>query len=91
MNIWTAFFLVVSVVILASPLLSSPDAARNGPDSGRSHDGRPGWPDQEDNELILDLASGRLTEEDFEAMTGRKSKLVSQSDERAEGDDGNFP
>ena len=69
MNIWTAFFLVVSMVILASPLLSSSDAVRSGSDSGRSDDGRPDW---EDSELELDLASGRLAQEDYEAMTGRK-------------------
>ncbi len=91
MNIWTAFFLVVSAVILASPLLSSSDASRKVSDSGRSDDGWPNWPDWEDNELKLDLASGRLTEEDFEAMTGRKSKRVSQSDERAEEADGILP
>lgn len=89
MNIWAAFFLVVSAVILASPLLLSKGTVnRNGSYDERHGDGRPAW---EDNELRLDLASGRLTEEDFEAMTGRKSKLVSQPDERAGGDDGNLP
>lgn len=91
MNIWTAFFLVVSMVILASPLLSSPDAARNGSDNGRNHDSKPGWPDPEDSELELDLASGRLTEEDYETMTGRKAKIVTQPSQRAEDDDGNLP
>ncbi len=83
MNIWTAFFLVVSVVILASPLLSSSDAVRNGSASGRSQNGRE---DPEDNELELDLASGRLAREDYEAMTGRKAQTV----ERAKGNDGSL-
>ena len=91
MNIWTAFFLVVSAVILASPLLSSSDASRKVSDSGRSDDGRPNWPDWEDNELKLDLASGRLTEENFKAMTRRNVKLESQSDEGAEGENGILP
>ncbi len=90
MNIWTAFFLVVSAVILALPLLSPRDAVRRESDSGRSDDGRPGWLDSEINELKLDLAAGRLTEEDFEVMTGRITKLMSQSDEHAEEDDGNI-
>ena len=86
MTIWTAFFLVVSAVILASPLLSSPDAVRNGSDSGRRHDARLDRPDYEDNELELDLASGRLAREDYEAMTGRKAQTV----ERAKGNDGSL-
>ena len=84
MSIWTAFFLVLSVVILASPLLSSSDAVRNGSAGGGNNDGRSDRRDQEENELELDLASGRLALEDYEAMTGRKAK-------RAEGDDGIFP
>ncbi len=91
MNLWTAFFLVVSMVILASPLLSSPYAARNGPDNGNNNDSRPGWPDPEDNELELDLVSGRLTEEDYEVMTGRKAQFAAQPAQRAEEDDGNLP
>lgn len=89
MNIWTVFFMVVSAVILASPLLSSPDAARNWSGNGSNHDGRPGWPDPEDSELELDLVSGRLTEEDYETMTGRKAKSISH--ERIEENDENLP
>ena len=88
MNIWTAFFLVVSVVILASPLLSSREAVRNGSDSGPGDNSRLDW---EDNELELDLASGRLAEEDYEAMTGRKVKSTARPVERAEGNDGRLP
>ena len=87
MNIWTAFFLVVSVVILASPLLSSSDAVRNRSDSGRSHNG---WQDPEDNELELDLASGRLAREDYEAMTGIKANPESETVEGALEDDGSL-
>ncbi|MDF1527033.1 MAG: hypothetical protein RRA15_08670 [bacterium] len=87
MNIWTAFFLVLSVVILASPLLSSPDAVRNGSASGRSYNGRQ---DPEDNELELDLASGRLAREDYEAMTGQKAGLISETVEGALEGDGNL-
>jgi hypothetical protein len=88
MNIWTAFFLVVSAVILASPLLSSRDAVRSGSDNGSGDDSRSAF---EDNELELDLASGRLAPEDYEAMTGRKMKPISQPAENAEGDDGSLP
>jgi hypothetical protein len=91
LNIWTVFFMVVSAVILASPLLSSPDAARNWSGNGSNHDGRLGWPDREESDLILDLASGRLTAEDFEAMTGRKANSVTQPTQSAEEDDGNLP
>ena len=70
MNVWTAFFLVVSIVILAAPLLLS----RN---SG--HQTRSGSVDTDDglsglaeDELALDLASGRLTREDYEVMSGLK-------------------
>ncbi len=87
MNIWTAFFLVLSVVILASPLLSSSDAVRNRSASGRSHNSRQ---DPEDNELELDVASGRLAREDYEAMTGQKTRLVSETAEGALEDDGSL-
>jgi len=92
MNIWTAFFLVVSMVILASPLLSSSAAVRSVSDNGKNHDGRQDLPEySEDNELELDLASGRLTEEDYEIMTGRKAKSAAQPAQRAEEDDGSLP
>jgi len=84
LSIWTAFFLVLSVVILASPLLFSSGAVRNGSASGGNSDDRSDRRDQEENELELDLASGRLAREDYEAMTGRKAK-------GAERDDGNLP
>ena len=87
MNIWTAFFLVLSIVILASPLLSSSGAVRNGSASGRSHNGRQ---DPEDSELELDLASGRLAREDYEAMTDQKVKLVSETVESALEEDGSL-
>ena len=73
MNIWTVFFLVISVVILASPLLLSKNTvSRNGPNSWSGYVGAPeGKPAWEDGGLELDLASGRLTVEDYESMTGR--------------------
>jgi hypothetical protein len=84
MNIWTVFFLVVSAVILASPLLSSTVVVRNGSGNGRSRSGRPDRPDPEDSALELDLASGRLTREDYEVMTG----LTTRPDETVEGNKG---
>ena len=87
MNIWTAFFLVLSVVILASPLLSSTDAVRNGSASRPSHSGRQG---PEDNELELDLVSGRLAREDYEAMTGQKARLVPETVENDLEDHGSL-
>jgi hypothetical protein len=87
LNIWTAFFLVLSVVILASPLLSSSDTVRNRSDSGRSHNGRQ---NPEDNELELDLASGRLALEDYEAMTGIKADPESETVEGTKGNDGSL-
>jgi len=88
LNIWTAFFMIVSMVILASPLLFPSDALRGGSDSGRSDDDGPDW---EDSELELDLASGRLAREDYEVMTDRKSKSAAQPAQRAEEDDGSLP
>ena len=75
MNIWTAFFLVVSIVILAAPILLSretPDG--NGPDRTDISDKGPVL---EDDELELDLVSGRLSSEDYEIMAGRKSGSAS--------------
>ena len=65
MNIWTSFFLVLSVVILAYPFLASGDQpnSRNG---AAGTDTPESW---EDEELDLDLATGRLSREDYEAMT----------------------
>ena len=74
MNIWTSFFLVVSVVILATPLLLSKDAVnRQDTDSGHIYDSKPDW---ENDELELDLAAGRLAREDYEAMTGQKARMA---------------
>ena len=88
MNIWTAFFLVISVVILASPLLSSRDIGKNGSDSERGGNDRPHW---ENGDLKLDLASGRLSREDFETMTGRRIGSPTELMAREEGEDGNLP
>ena len=88
MNIWTAFFLVLSIVILAAPILLSKETLdRNGyssPDAGKSS------PVMEDNELELDLASGRLAREDYEAISGHKSE-AEEPDSGAREDHGNFP
>ena len=88
MNIWTAFFLVVSIVILAAPILLSRETLdRNGsvnPDVSKSR------PIMEDDELELDLASGRLAREDYEVMSGQGSEAV-KPDSGAGGDHGNFP
>jgi hypothetical protein len=89
LNIWTSFFLVVSVVILASPLLLSEDTVKGqGSDAGDSNDTKPDW---EDNELEIDLASGRLAREDYNAMTYQKAKLATGTAEGVEGDDGCLP
>ena len=88
MNIWTVFFLVISVVVLASPLLSTREFVKGGSDKSPGVNGRPQW---EDNELELDLVSGRLSREDFEAMTGRKAGPGTRQVEHAKGDDGYFP
>jgi hypothetical protein len=89
LNIWTVFFIVVSVVILTSPLLLSKDVvSRQGSDKGYSNDGKQDW---EDSELDLDLASGRLAQEDYDVMTGQETRPAVEPTERAERDDGNFP
>ena len=89
MNTWTSLFLVVSAVILASPLLLSEDTVkRQGSDRGKNYDTKP---DREDNELELDLASGRLAREDFEAMTGQEARLANEPAEDEDGDDGYLP
>jgi hypothetical protein len=86
LNTWTSLFLVVSVVILASPLLLSEDTVKGrGSDREKSYDTEPDW---EDNELELDLASGRLAREDFEAMTGQEARLANEPAEKEDGDDG---
>ena len=79
MNVWTAFFLVVSIVILATPLFLSRDAAnRNG--SGRVDTGvcRSSLAD---DELELDYVSGRLTREDYEVMSGQNSNSTRYDDD----------
>lgn len=89
MNIWMAFFLVLSIVILAAPILLFKEAHdRNG--SGRA-DMSDSGPVMEDDELQLDLASGRLTREDYEIMSGRKYETAVGSDGSAKGDHGNLP
>jgi hypothetical protein len=77
MNIWTAFFLVVSIVILAAPLLLSGGVLdRNSTDGARSRsggvDGSVAGSGLPDDELEMDLASGRLARDDYEVMSGRK-------------------
>jgi hypothetical protein len=66
MNIWTSFFLVLSVVILAYPFLVPSDQP-NGRNGAAGTDAPGSW---EEEELDLDLATGRLSREDYEAMTG---------------------
>jgi hypothetical protein len=88
LNIWTVFFLVLSAVILASPLLSASAAARNGSDSGRGSDSKPDW---DDDELELDLALGRLARDDYDILTGRKANHAAGPAESVKGDDGSFP
>jgi hypothetical protein len=68
LNVWTVFFLVVSAVILASPLLSPAPAVKKEGETAIDRAGLSHW---EEDELELDLASGRLDREDFEEMTGR--------------------
>ena len=69
MNVWTAFFLVVSIVVLAAPLLFAREGA--GRSSNYSSISRPGDQVLQDDELELDLASGRLAREDYEEMSER--------------------
>jgi len=88
LSIWTVFFLVVSAVILASPLLTTSVTVRNGSDSEHGYDGKPDW---DDDELELDLASGRLAREDYDVMTGQRAKHEAEPAESAEGDDGSLP
>ena len=89
MSIWTAFFLVVSVVILSSPFLSSRGALTSQSGRGNNDDGALYW---EDNELELDLATGRLTREDYEEMTAeRNNRPAIKPYERGEEDNGNLP
>lgn len=71
MNIWTALFLVLSVVILASPFLSSGSAEREDAGQPDPYDSRAYG---EDDGLRLDLASGRLAREDYDAMTGNSKE-----------------
>jgi hypothetical protein len=66
MNIWTSFFLVLSVVILAYPFLASGDQPK-GRNGAAGTDAPGSW---DDEELDLDLATGRLSREDYEAMGG---------------------
>lgn len=89
MNIWMAFFLVVSIVILAAPVLLFKET-RNKNGSGRRGMSDNG-PALEDDELQLDLASGRLTREDYEIMSRRKSETLSGLYNSAGGDHGNLP
>lgn len=69
MNIWMALFLVLSAVVLASPFLSSRSTMKESMDMPCHGPGRDHW---EDEELELDLLSGRLAREDYEAMTGNR-------------------
>jgi hypothetical protein len=66
MNIWTSFFLVLSIVALAYPFLVSGDRpnVRNGAAGMDAPENR------YNEELELDLAAGRLNREDYEAMGG---------------------
>jgi hypothetical protein len=88
-NIWTAFFLVLSIVILASPvLLYREGVERNGEDTADNDESKT---DPEDEELELDLASGRITLEDYEVMSGRKTGPIAEPDDKVKGDHGNLP
>jgi hypothetical protein len=87
MNVWTVFFLVVSIVTLAAPLLlSRGERIRNGSGSAGSGDVRSG---AADDELELDLALGRLAREDYEALCGRKLSRTGP-DDGAGGEHGNI-
>ncbi len=66
MNIWTSFFLVLSIVTLAYPFLA-PDDQPNGLNRATGTEAHESW---DDEELDLDLATGRLSREDYEAMGG---------------------
>lgn len=89
MNIWTAFFLVLSIVILASPVLLYREGVdRNGAGAADNDESKP---DLEDEELELDLASGRITLEDYEVMSGRRTGPIAEPDVKVKGDHGNLP
>jgi len=86
LNVWTIFFLVVSAVVLTVPFLSTRDDGRGG--SAPSHNNsRQDW---EDDELELDLASGHISREDYEAVTARRAAPGFPWADRAKRDDGNF-
>ncbi len=84
MSVWTVFFLVLSAVILASAFLPR----REDPGEHRVAEGE----DLRDNtELELDVASGRLSQQDFEIMTGEGRAPGPAPDATGEGDHGTFP
>ena len=88
MNIWTAFFLVVSIVILAAPLVLTREAPdRTGAESVSAND--TGFVPEED-ELELDLALERFSQDDFEIVRGRKLNTASPDNNAREGH-GNIP
>ena len=76
------------MVILASPLLFFKSTrSRNGSVQVGSSDETPV---PENDELELDLATGRITQEDYEAMIA-KAKPLTHLVKGAEGSDGSFP
>jgi hypothetical protein len=86
LNVWTIFFLVVSAVVLTVPLLSTRDDGRVG--SAPSHNNsRQDW---EEDELELDLVSGHIAREDYEAVTARRAEPDFPRTDRAKRDDGNL-
>jgi hypothetical protein len=86
LNIWTVFFLVVSAVVLTAPLLSTRNADRIGSASILDNT----WQDWEEDELELDLVSGHIARDDYEAMTARRAARGIPRADRAKRDDGNL-
>ena len=84
MSVWTVFFLVLSAVILASAFLP-------GREDPREHHVAEGEDLRDNTELELDVASGRLLQEDFETMTGKGRAPGPAPDTAGEGDHGTFP
>lgn len=67
MNVWVAFFLVLAVVVLTSPFLKS----GRGPHRNGKAQGGGSVPDEQ--ELQPDIASDRLSGDDYRAMTGQRA------------------
>ncbi|MDF1536764.1 MAG: hypothetical protein P1S46_09755 [bacterium] len=72
MNIWTSFFLVLSAVALAYPFLSN-DGKPDGVAGSAPLEAHGDWNEEE---VDLDLASGRLSRADHEIM-GEREKSAS--------------